>query len=90
MAPQSFGKTLSRLTDHGLWALFTVCLAFAALTACYNPWISLAELAVTLALGFGFYRSADRRRKAVLAHLDSMTRGADFASRRTMLASPLS
>ncbi len=89
MAPQSFGKTLSRLTDHGLWALFTVCLAFAALTACYNPWISLAELAVTLALGFGFYRSADRRRKAVLAHLDSMTRGADFASRRTMLASPL-
>lgn len=89
MAPQSFGKTLSHLTDHGLRALFAVCLIFAALTAYYNAWIGLAELGLTLVLGFVFYRGTNRRRKAVLAHLDSMNRDTDLASRRTMLASPL-
>lgn len=89
MAPQSFGKTLSHLTDHGLRTLFAVCLVFSALTAHYNLWIGLAELGLTLVLGFVFYRGTNRRRKAVLAHLDSMNRDTDLASRRTMLASPL-
>lgn len=89
MASQSFGKTLSRLTGHVPWAFFAACVVFAGLTALYNPWLSLAELAGTLALGFVFFRSVGRRHKAVLAHLDSLNRDMDFASRRTMLASPL-
>lgn len=82
-------STLSRITGQGFVVFFVLCLAFAVITARYNLWLSLAEIAVVLVLSLVFRAGTNRRREEVAAYLDSMTLGVDAASRRTMISSPL-
>ena len=89
MASQSVHATLSRITGTGFRVFFALCLVFAGLTAFYNVWLCLLELAVVLVLTLIFRARTNQQREAVSAYLDSMTLGVDAASRRTMLASPL-
>ena len=51
---QSFTKTVSSLTDTGMRVMLVTCLVFAGLTAMFNPWLSLGEVAALVGVaGFG-------------------------------------
>ena len=89
MRPQTFNKALSRLTETGFRVFFFACLIFAVLTALYNVWLSLAEIAAVLGLYLYLHAGITRRKNEVLDYLDHMTSGVDSASRRTMISSPL-
>ena len=89
MGSQTVQSTLSRLTGQGFRVFFALCLAFAVITACFNVWLSLGELALVLVLSLVFRAQTNRRREEVAAYLDSMTLGVDAASRKTMISSPL-
>ena len=89
MDSQTVHATLSRITGQGFRVFFALCLAFAVITAYFNLWLSLAEIALVLFLSLLFRAQTNRRREQVSAYLDSMTLGVDSASRRTMVSSPL-
>lgn len=89
MRPQTFNKALSRLTETGFRVFFFACLVFAVLTALYNVWLSLAEIAAVLLLYLYLHAGITRRKNEVLDYLDHMNNGVDAASRRTMISSPL-
>jgi len=89
MGSQTVHSTLTRITGQGFRVFFALCLAFAVITACFNLWLSLGEIAVVLVLSLVFRAGTNRRREQVSAYLDSMTLGVDAASRKTMISSPL-
>ena len=89
MRPQTFHKTLVHLTEIGFRAFFLICLAFAGLTALFNVWLALAELALVLIVYLYLHSGTTRRKNEILAYLDRVTNGVDSASRRTMISSPL-
>lgn len=89
MMQQSFTKTVSSLTDTGMRVMLVTCLAFAGLTAMFNPWLSLGEVAALVGVCLVLRASAARRRSALLSYLDTVTSDVNCASRQTMIASPL-
>ena len=89
MGSQSVHSSLSRLTGQGFLVFFVLCLAFSVLTAVYNLWLSLLEILLVLILAVFFRADAGRRREQVSAYLDSMALGADAASRKSMISSPM-
>ena len=89
MGSQSVHSTLSRITGQGFLVYFVLSLVFAVITACFNLWMSLGELALVLIASLAFRAGSKRRREELSAYLDSMTLRVDAASRRTMIASPL-
>lgn len=89
MRPQTFSKALSRLTETGFRVFFFACLLFAALTAVFNIWLSLAEIAAVIVLYLYLHAGITRRRNEVLDYLDHISNHVDTASRRTMISSPL-
>lgn len=89
MRPQTFHKTLSRLTETGFRVFFATCLIFAVLTGLFNVWLSLGEIAVILILYLYLHAGTTRRKNEMLAYLDEVTNGVDSASKRTMISSPL-
>ena len=86
---QPVHSALSRITGQGFLVFFLLALVFAVITAFFNLWASLAEIAVVLIISLVFRAGTNRRREQVSAYLDSMTLGVDSASRRTMVSSPL-
>ena len=89
MRPQTFQKSLSRLTDTGFRAFFALCLVFAVLTGLFDPALCLGEIAAVLLLYLYLRAGIAKRKEEVLCYLDGVTSGVDSASRRTMLSSPL-
>ena len=78
---QPVHSTLSRITGQGFLVFFVLSLAFAVITACFNIWVSLGEIAVVLIFSLVFRAGTNRRREEVSAYLDSMTLGVDSAGR---------
>lgn len=89
MRTQSFTKTVSSLTDTGRRVMIVTCLVFAVLTAFFNLWLALGELAAVLVLCLLLRSSEARRRNALLNYLDAVSSDVNCASRQTMIASPL-
>lgn len=89
MRQQTFQKALSRMTGTGFRLFFAACLLFAGLTAIYNVWLCLVELALVLVLYLYFQVGIVRRKKDVMHYLENVSSGVDAASRRTMISSPL-
>ncbi|MCF0123220.1 MAG: DHH family phosphoesterase [Ruminiclostridium sp.] len=89
MQQQTFHQTISRLTGLGFRVFFGTCLLFAVLTGLFNVWLSVAEVAVVLALYLYLNSGMGRRKKSLLAYLDQVSTHVDAASRRAMVNSPL-
>ena len=71
MMQQSFTKTVSSLTDTGMRVMLVTCLVFAGLTAMFNPWLSLGEVAALVGVCLVLRASAARRRSALLSYLNT-------------------
>lgn len=89
MKQQSFHHALSHLTETGFRVFLFTSLIFAVVTGLYNVWLSLGEVTVVLIIYLIWQARTSRRTDDVLQYLDEMNTDVNYASRRTMISSPL-